>query len=168
MFWFVHDQGFLLVVSRVSIGLPIRFYCKKMKKFSFLQKWYSGQSVTISKLAHKYRVVEISFVIVSTFANSSEPTNIYFQRCCYTRLELVVPLSECHQRFFPWLFSTFLQDGQSKCIICAAALFVWLLNSFVFFELALSRGMDETFCVIGCLLKFVLIGCLRDYFGTLC
>ena len=40
-------------------------------------------------------------------------------------------------------------------------------NSFVFFELALSRGMGETFCVIGRLLKFVWIGCLRDNVGWL-
>ena len=30
-----------LIVSKASLGLPIRFYCKKIKKSSFFQKWYS-------------------------------------------------------------------------------------------------------------------------------
>ena len=39
--WVTYDQGFLFVVIRTSLGLSIRFYCKKMKNSSFFQKWYS-------------------------------------------------------------------------------------------------------------------------------
>ena len=33
--WVVYDQGFLFVVIRTSLGLLIRFYCKKIRNSSF-------------------------------------------------------------------------------------------------------------------------------------
>ena len=42
--WVVYDKGCWLEVTRASLGLPIRFYCRKMKNSSFLQKWYSKLS----------------------------------------------------------------------------------------------------------------------------
>ena len=60
------------------------------------------------------------------------------------------------------LISTFLKDGGTICLIVE--------NFFVclFFELVLSRGMGEAFCVFGCFLKFLSIGFSRDFFGSLC
>ena len=37
----VYDQGFLFVVIRTSLGLSIRFYCRKIRNCSSFQKWCS-------------------------------------------------------------------------------------------------------------------------------
>ena len=48
--WVVYDKGCALVVTRASLCLPIRFYCRKMKIFHF----YKNDTPSHPKIASNF------------------------------------------------------------------------------------------------------------------
>ena len=70
MLWVLYDQGFWFRVIRTPLGLPIRFYCRKIRNSSFFQKWYSKSSQNCFQFYYFWELQWCSFRLTKFFRSS--------------------------------------------------------------------------------------------------
>ena len=105
-FWVVYDKGCWLEVTRASLGLPIRFYCRKTKNSSFLQKRLIFTKILL-KIASNFATFGSLSVSVFDSENILDPQNVSIMS-----LELLygsMALHQSHLECLKWFYSSYVR-----------------------------------------------------------